>query len=89
MARMKELALLVESPQILAAALDCPWPMIHVDQKLLELPEIAQIRQCGKRLGVWTVNSEAEIFRAVHSGAAMIITDQPLLARKPCSDRSA
>ena len=81
-------AILIESAETLAQAINSDFTMVNVDQKLLDLPAIDELIQNGQKLGVWTVNTHDEIQRARRRRAWMLFTDEPLLAMRLCSGRS-
>jgi glycerophosphoryl diester phosphodiesterase len=79
-----DVALLVETEPELIRAMAGSWLRIHIDHRLLALPAAAEIRRQGKSLGVWTVNTAAEIDQALRFGADVLITNEPILLRTMC-----
>jgi glycerophosphoryl diester phosphodiesterase len=75
-------AYLIEEPETLMDAHRSPWPRIHVKHDLLDEVTIRPLRREQKSIGVWTPNTESELRRVIELGVDMIITDEPLLARK-------
>jgi len=71
-------ALLVDDLRVLRRAWNAGWRRIHVPQKVLHAA--VDHRRRGDTLGVWTVNSPADLRRAMTLPVEMIITDQPLEA---------
>jgi len=76
------LAYLVETPADLEAALTLPYPSVHLDHALLDHAMHRRLTAAGKAVGVWTVNREADMRRVVHLGVAVLITDEPVLAKR-------
>ena len=74
-------AFLVGTPAALAASVGLPYAAVHVDHRLLDATAHARLTAAGKSIGVWTVNAEADLRRVVGLGVAMLITDEPALAR--------
>ena len=74
-------ALLIESIDALAIAVGGPWEMLNVQHDLVETALVQKMHEQGRKIGVWTPNSAAELRRAVQIGVDMIITDEPGLAR--------
>jgi glycerophosphoryl diester phosphodiesterase len=73
--------LLIESIDDLARAVAGPWEIINVQHELVEHALVKKLHEQGRRIGVWTPNSAAELRRAAQLGVDMIITDEPQLAR--------
>ena len=72
------LAVLVEDAAALQAAIRDDWPAVNMLHSLLNEATAAELAAAGKSIGVWTVNSPADIRRSVALGAEWIITDDPL-----------
>jgi glycerophosphoryl diester phosphodiesterase len=75
-------ALLVETAETLRAAPTAPWSQINAKYDLIDQSTLAELRKHGKRVGVWTPNTEPALRRVIELGVDMIITDEPLLARR-------
>jgi glycerophosphoryl diester phosphodiesterase len=82
-------ALLIESIDELAKAVTGPWGMINVQHDLVEHALVKKLHDQGRRIGVWTPNSAAELKRTVQLGVDMIITDEPQLARTIVEESSS
>ena len=74
--------LLVEDPEVLRQSIEGPWAGVNVRHDLLDGAAVERLHAAGKRVGVWTVNDERDLRRALAIGVDTIITDEPLLARK-------
>lgn len=81
-------ALLIESIDELVRAVAGPWEMINVQHDLVEQALVKKLHEQGRKIGVWTPNSAAELRRAAQLGVDMIITDEPQLARRVVSELS-
>ena len=55
---------------------------IGADFNLLNAETVAFLRRMKKRVAAWTVNQEDDIVRMLALGIDVIITDEPLLARR-------
>jgi glycerophosphoryl diester phosphodiesterase len=75
-------AMLVDRPEQLDAALAGDWPEVNIDFALLDDLVLRRAREAGKSLGVWTVNEPADIRRALDAGVARMISDYPERARE-------
>ena len=56
-------------------------PFIGVEHTVVDAAAVAEARKAGIGIGAWTVNDAAEMQRVIDSGAAILITDQPDLAK--------
>lgn len=75
-------AILCGNADELAAALKSKCKRLNVSHRLLTRSLVQQLRGEGRAVGVWTVNTEVEIRGSLAVGTDMIITDEPLLARR-------
>jgi glycerophosphoryl diester phosphodiesterase len=48
---------------------------------MVDAAAVAEARKAGIGIGAWTVNDAAGMQRVIDSGAAILITDQPDLAK--------
>jgi glycerophosphoryl diester phosphodiesterase len=76
------LAYLVETEQDLVASLGMPYGSVHMEHVLLDEAMHRRLTGAGKAIGVWTVNKEADLRRVIRLGVEVVITDEPLLARR-------
>ena len=74
-------ALLVHQVEAIDIAIANRWP-VHIDQHLLDDRNAGRIAVAGLSLGVWTIQSEAELERVMQWRPTAIITDQPMLVRR-------
>jgi glycerophosphoryl diester phosphodiesterase len=56
-------------------------PFIGVEHTVVDAAAVAEARKAGIGIGAWTVNDAAEMQRVIDSGAAILITDKPDLAK--------
>lgn len=56
-------------------------PFIGVEHTVVDGAAVAEARKAGIGIGAWTVNDAAEMQRVIDSGAAILITDRPDLAK--------
>lgn len=49
----------------------------HPEQRLMQSPEIARLRQAGVAVNIWTVNESESMQTLIEAGASGIITDFP------------
>lgn len=56
-------------------------PFIGVEHTVVDTAAVAQAREQGIGLGAWTVNDAAAMKRMIDAGVAILITDQPDLAK--------
>ena len=56
-------------------------PFIGVEHTVVDAAAVAEARKAGIGIGAWTVNDAAAMQRVIDSGAAILITDQPDLAK--------
>jgi glycerophosphoryl diester phosphodiesterase len=56
-------------------------PFIGVERTVVDAAAVAEARKAGIGIGAWTVNDAAEMQRVIDSGAAILITDKPDLAK--------
>jgi glycerophosphoryl diester phosphodiesterase len=76
-------AWLIETVHSPLEVLNRPWPAVHCHHPLVTDQTIVdRIHAGGKTVGVWTVNSEADLRRCIALGVDTIITDEPALARR-------
>jgi len=54
---------------------------IGVEHTAVDAAAVAQARAAGIGLGAWTVNDAAAMKRLIDAGAAILITDQPDVAK--------
>lgn len=74
------IALLVDRFEDVEPALRNRWN-VNVDHQLLNDRTSGILQDHGVRVGVWTVNTEAEILRVLPYRPDVIISDQPVLVR--------
>ena len=67
----KGMSLLIEK----AAEYGCEW--INMDYKLFTTEILQAIQSNGLKIGLWTVNSEAEILRFAEAGVDSLTSDRP------------
>lgn len=76
------LAWLIETVHNPLEILDRPWPAVHCHHPLLtDQAMVDRIHDADKTIGVWTVNTEADLRRCISLRVDVIITDEPVLAR--------
>ncbi len=75
------LAWLIEQPDQVAEAAASDWRAIHLKHTLLDAATHAKLQQARKKIGVWTVDTEAEAKPLIALGLETIITDNPTLLR--------
>jgi glycerophosphoryl diester phosphodiesterase len=80
-------AMLVEDLPTLETSLANGWKNIHVRHDLLDAAVAQRMRLAGIQIGVWTPNTERELWRVLELDVDMIITDEPLLARQLIAER--
>jgi glycerophosphoryl diester phosphodiesterase len=56
-------------------------PFVGIEHTVVDAAAVAEARKAGIGIGAWTVNDAAEMQRVIDSGAAILITDQPDLAK--------
>jgi len=56
-------------------------PYIGVEHTAVDAAAVAEARRAGIGLGAWTVNDPAEMQRVIGTGATILITDQPDVAK--------
>jgi glycerophosphoryl diester phosphodiesterase len=56
-------------------------PFIGVEHTAVDAAAVAEARKAGIGIGAWTVNDAAGMQRVIDTGAAILITDQPDLAK--------
>jgi glycerophosphoryl diester phosphodiesterase len=56
-------------------------PFIGVEHTVVDAAAVAEARKAGIGMGAWTVNDAAGMQRVIDTGAAILITDQPDLAK--------
>jgi glycerophosphoryl diester phosphodiesterase len=59
-----------------------PCSGIGADHSLLDAESVAFLRRMNKKIAAWTVNEETDILRMLALGVDVIITDEPMLARR-------
>lgn len=69
-------ALLVEDPAMLEARL-VEFPSIHLRRDLLDEDLMSHFRAAATQVGVWTVNTVADVRRLVSLRPDRVITDEP------------
>ena len=55
---------------------------VGVQHTLVDAAVVAAARAAGVRVGVWTVNEEADMTRVIALGVDVLTTDRPDLARR-------
>jgi glycerophosphoryl diester phosphodiesterase len=73
---------LVEDRATLERAVATGWDRIHLFHDLLDPPTAAWLQGKGVTYAAWTPNTPEEIRRACDLGVAMVVTDEPELARR-------
>jgi glycerophosphoryl diester phosphodiesterase len=73
-------ALLVEDESAIEQAIENHWT-VHVDHRLLDDRIVGRLRDAGLNIGVWTVNTEEEIYRVFQWRPEVVISDFPPLVR--------
>jgi glycerophosphoryl diester phosphodiesterase len=76
-----QVALLAEDAAGVDIAIERRWPL-HLDHRLLDERIMHRLRSCGTRVGVWTVNEEADVRRMRLLATDLIISDRPHLVRQ-------
>jgi len=56
-------------------------PFAGIEYTAVDAAAVAEARKAGIGIGAWTVNDAAAMQRVIDSGAAILITDQPDLAK--------
>ena len=56
-------------------------PFVGIEHTVVDAATVAEARKAGIGVGAWTVNDAVEMQRVIDSGAAILITDQPDLAK--------
>jgi glycerophosphoryl diester phosphodiesterase len=56
-------------------------PYVGIEHTVVDAAAVAEARKAGIGIGAWTVNDAAGMQRVIDSGAAILITDQPDLAK--------
>ena len=56
-------------------------PFAGIEYTVVDAAAVAEARKVGIGIGAWTVNDAAAMQRVIDSGAAILITDQPDLAK--------
>ncbi len=74
-------AYLIEDRPTLERAVSTGWDRVHIFHELLDPSTADWLQNKGITYAVWTPNTAEDIRRACRLGAAMIITDEPVLAR--------
>ncbi len=74
-------AYLIEDRPTLERAVSTGWDRVHIFHELLDPSTADWLQNKGITYAVWTPNTAEDIGRACRLGAAMIITDEPILAR--------
>lgn len=74
-------AYLIEDRPTLERAVSTGWDRLHIFHELLDSSTADWLQSKGITFAVWTPNRAEDIRRACRLGAAMIITDEPILAR--------
>ncbi len=56
-------------------------PFVGIEHTVVDAAAVAEARKAGIAIGAWTVNDAAGMQRVIDAGAAILITDQPDLAK--------
>jgi glycerophosphoryl diester phosphodiesterase len=75
-------AILVESREDLAKAVERGWPFINAHHSVIDQELVDRLHSTGQRIGAWTVNQPDDISRMIQLGIDMLITDEPELAKQ-------